>query len=75
MPPILEDAGNGLPALAREMFGELYAQFLEKERRVANHDRLLQRLALASAVATRLMEVSGVGPPTASALVASVGDA
>lgn len=74
-PAILEDAENGLPALARETLNELLKQLRYFDERVAHYDRQIARLAAASEPAQRLMAVAGIGPLTATALVASVGDA
>jgi transposase len=74
-PGILEDAENGLPALARETLNELLKQLRYFDERVAHYDRQIAQLAAASESAQRLMAVAGIGPLTATALVASVGDA
>lgn len=72
---ILEDAENGLPWLARSGLCELMAELHHQDERVAGYDRQIGQLAAQSEAATRLMEIEGVGPITATALVASVGDA
>lgn len=74
LPCILEDAENGLPALAREIFAELDERLRECDRRIAEYDRRLRGLAKEMAAAQRLMQLEGVGPITATAVVASVGD-
>lgn len=75
LPEILEDAENGLPALARETLAELLEQWRYLDKRVAQYDRQIAQLAAASEPAQRLMGVEGIGPLTATAVVASVGDA
>jgi transposase len=74
LPEILEDAENGLPALAREVLARLLEQFHEFDVRVAAYDRQIRALAAASEPARRLMQVEAIGPQTATALVASMGD-
>jgi transposase len=74
LPGILEDAENGLPDLAREVLAGLREQFHELDARVAAYDRQIRRLAAASEPAQRLMQVEAIGPQTATALVASMGD-
>ncbi len=74
LPGILEDAENGLPALAREVLAGLREQFHEFDARVAAYDRQIRVLAGASEPAQRLMKVEAIGPQTATALVASMGD-
>jgi transposase len=71
---ILEDAENGLPALAREVLAGLLEQFHELDPRVAAYDRKIRALAAASEPARRLMQVEAIGPQTATALLASMGD-
>jgi transposase len=74
LPEILEDAENGLPALAREVFAELYARLCGFDKRITEYDRRIEQLARASEAAQRLMQVEGVGPLTATAIVATAGD-
>ncbi|MGH9845467.1 MAG: IS110 family transposase, partial [Blastocatellia bacterium] len=75
LPDILEDAENGLPTLARETLAELLEEWRHLDKRIAQYDRQIAQLAAASEPARRLMEVEGIGPLTATAVVASVGDA
>ncbi len=67
-------ADNGLPPLAREVFADLYERLVEMEQRIADYDRKVEQLAREDEVACCLMQVEGIGPLTATALVASVGD-
>jgi len=75
LPEILEDGDNGIPGIAREVFADAGQQLRELDARIAAYDRRIAALARASAPAQRLMKIEGVGPVTATALVASVGDA
>lgn len=75
VPTLLEDGENGLPSLAREIFAELYEQLRCLDQRLAEYDQRIARLVRAMPQAQRLMQVEGVGPLIATALVASVGDA
>jgi transposase len=74
LPGILEDAENGLPALAREVLAGLLDQFHDFDTRITAYDRHIRALAAASEPARRLMQVEAIGPQTATALVASMGD-
>ena len=74
LPEILEDGENGLPALTREVFAELYARLCSFDQQIANYDRRIVQLAQTSEPARRLMQVEGVGPLTATAIVATAGD-
>jgi transposase len=74
LPGILEDAENGLPALAREVLAGLLEQFHAFDARVTAYDRQIRAIADASEPAQRLMQVEAIGPQTATALIASMGD-
>lgn len=75
LPAILEDANNGLPALAREVFADLEQRLRELDVQVATYDRRIEQLAREMEPARRLMQIEGIGPLTATAMVATVGDA
>jgi len=75
LPGILEDAENGVPMLAREVFADLTEQLRGLDTHIAAYDRRITHLARTMTAAKRLMQVEGIGPLTATALVASVGDA
>jgi transposase len=75
LPEILEDGDNGIPGIAREVFADVGQQLRELDARIAAYDRRIAALARASAPVQRLMKIEGVGPVTATALVAAVGDA
>jgi transposase len=70
----LADPENGLSGSAVETFRELKEQLDDKERRIAVYEHRLKQAAKAE-TAKRLMEVPGVGPLTATAVMASVADA
>lgn len=74
LPEILEDAENGLPALARQMLAGLLEQFRFFDAQIAAYDHQIRELAAASEAAQRLMKIEGIGPQTATALVATMGD-
>lgn len=64
-----------LPGIARETVGELHDRFQALDGSIAQYDRRIAHLARQSEPAQRLMKISGVGPLTATAMVASVGNA
>ena len=72
LPEILEDADNGLPDAMRELVGEMAAEWGELEDRIAGINRCLQAEAQANEACRRLLEVPGIGPQTATALVATI---
>jgi len=67
--------GRQLPVLARETIGELHDRLHSLDERILAYDRKITALARQSEAAQRLMAIEGVGPITATALVASVGNA
>jgi transposase len=74
LPCILEDAENGLPDLARAVFAELYARLCELDEQLVAYDRRVNQLVEQDPAAQRIMQIEGVGPVTASAIVATIGD-
>lgn len=74
LPGILEDAENNLPAIARQVLSVLIEQLRELDARLTAYDRQIRTLAEASEPARRLMRIEAIGPQTATALVASMGD-
>jgi transposase len=64
-----------IPALAREVLQGLVDQLRDTERRVGELDARLAAQARADAVCERLMTIPGIGPITATALAATIGDA
>jgi transposase len=75
IPGVLEDAENGLPGLSRDLFSRLFQHFRELDRQVKELELRIRAWHRASAASQRLEEIPGIGPLTASALVASIGDA
>jgi transposase len=75
MPEILGDAENGLPGISRELFARLYAHFKELDRQVAEMERQIKAWHRGSTASRRLEAIPGIGPLSASALAASIGDA
>lgn len=63
-----------MPLEAVGVFAELRGHLLRLEERQVDYDRRIARLAQ-DETAQRLAEIPGVGPVTATAVVASVGDA
>lgn len=74
IPDILEDAGNGLPMLARRLLNDTYQRLRVLNEQVLAYDRELNHLVRDSEPAKQLMTVPGIGAMTATALLASVGD-
>lgn len=64
-----------LPPLAWQELDSLYHQFMMAHQNVLSYDRKINAIVRADIRCQRLMQLHGVGPITASAVVASVGDA
>jgi transposase len=75
VPEILEDGENGLPGQARQLFARLLEQFRELDRRVVELEKDIVLWHRQNEPSRRLGKIDGFGPLTASALVASIGDA
>jgi transposase len=75
VPEILEDAENGLSGVTRALIARLLAHFRELDRQVDELEREINAWHREDTASQRLQAIPGIGPLTASALVASVGDA
>ena len=75
VPEILEDAENGLPGTMRQLIDRLADNLKEMDRQVNELEAQIQRWHRDNAASRKLAEIPGIGPITASAIVASVGDA
>ena len=75
LPRWLEDQANGLSASFRRLLEGLREDLVRLDERVKELDREIERLAQSDPTAKRLMQLRGVGPITATALVATVGNA
>lgn len=75
LPTLLEDEENVLTPLSREVMRELYNELVALDERIAQADRLVQRVFTENAQCQKLAQVEGIGPVIATALVAAVGNA
>lgn len=75
VPALLEQAGDELPDLVRQLIGQLLEHLKLLDRRAQEMELQIKTWHRDNALSRRLEEVPGIGPITASALVASVGDA
>lgn len=72
---IIEDEENELTLMGRELFRDLQAQFYATDEKVAEYDKKIKALCRENETCQRLMQLQGVGELTATALVATIGDA
>lgn len=75
IPDILEDAENGLPGSMRRLLEKLHNHLKELDRQVKALELQIKLWHKESEASQRLEAIPGVGPITASAMVATVGNA
>jgi len=75
LPELLEDARNGLPGLMRSLLNTLLAHLKVLDEQIQALEREIVAWHRRNEDSRRLERIAGVGPITASALVASIGDA
>lgn len=71
----LEGDRPDMPELANGILGTLCHQVMGLNERVVGYTKMIEQHALLNADARRLMRMPGIGPITASAIVATIGDA
>ncbi len=74
VPTLLEDDCSYLTSMAKSLFWNLYEQFKYLDEQINLYDHKIKQLCQESEICQRLLQVDGVGPLTASALIAAVGD-
>lgn len=72
---VLEDADNGLSLLMRQVVDGLRQEWQDIENRLEQWDRQLHQMYTADETCRQLGRIEGIGPITATALVATIGDA
>jgi len=75
VPEILEDGENDLPGTMRNLIERLTVNLKEMDRQAKELEAQIQRWHRENAASRKLAEIPGLGPITASAIVATVGDA
>jgi len=75
LPEILEDGENDLPGVFRQLLQRLGDHLRELHRQVGELELQIQLWHRQHDASCRLAQIPGIGPLTASALVASIGDA
>jgi transposase len=75
VPALLEEAKDELPGMFRELVLRLLAHLKELDRQVGEMEVQIQAWHRSNALSRKLEKIPGIGPLTASALVASIGDA
>ncbi len=75
MPEILEDGENELPGTMRNLLERLTENLKEMDRQVDELEKQIGLWHRENEASRRLAEIAGIGPITASAITATVGDA
>ncbi len=75
VPELLEDASNELPGSFRVLVQRLLDHLKELDRQVDELEAQIQAWHRNSDLSTKIAQVPGIGPISASALIASIGDA
>src|SRR6516164_159134 len=71
---IVDDEDRVLNPLVRALTAELREELSELDARIGGYDRKIRELYRNSEICQRLGKVEGIGPVTATALVAAIGD-
>jgi transposase len=71
---IVGNINDGLSEMLRALMRELQEELSELDTRIAAYDRRIREIFRTSEQCQRLGKIEGVGPVTATALVAAVGD-
>lgn len=72
---VLEDGENGLPGLMRRTLFQLSEELSQRSGEIGELDEAIKQQCKADPRIQRLLEIEGIGPISASAVVAAVGDA
>jgi transposase len=75
LPEILEDAENELSDMGRQLFSNLYEEILEKNKKIEAYNERIEQIFKTNKLCQKVSQVEGVGPMTATAIVAAVGEA
>jgi transposase len=75
VPELIEDASNELPGAFRLLVDRLLDHLKELDRQVSELEAQIVQWHRSSELSSKLVKIPGIGPITASALVATIGDA
>lgn len=74
IPVVIADINNSLTGLAREMLAGLMDQLRELDKHITAFDERIDAVFKSSVTCQRLGQIEGVGPKTATAIVAAASD-
>ena len=72
LPMVMEDAENDLTGFGRRLFNSLYEELTELEQKIEAADQQIQIAFQGNEDCRRIAAVEGIGPVTATAIVAAV---
>jgi transposase len=75
LPKIIEDLENKLSMSARDYLSELYSELVEYDEAIAKYESRIVAFAKGNESCRCIQKIPGVGPLTATAIVAHVGQA
>jgi transposase len=74
VPKIMEDGDHDLPGSFKQLIGRLIEHFKELDKQVGELEAQIKQWHRENEASCRLAKIPGIGPISASALAASVGD-
>ena len=74
MPGLLEDADAKLSGALRLLLTQLKLELDQMAKRLEEADALIERTALENEACRRLVKIPGLGPVTATAVIAAIGN-
>jgi transposase len=74
IPGYLEDAENGLSMTMRDLIQSIFKQFRETGLRLADVNTTIEQFCKEDEICQRICKISGIGPITATALYAAIGN-
>ena len=74
IPQVLNEPNDDLSALTREIIASLYEFMLQIDARIRFFDKKIDAIFKANEACQRIAKIRGVGPKTATAMIAAIGD-
>ncbi len=74
IPLILEDGSNGLTPFGRDLFYDLYIQLKNVDLKAKEYDQRIEGMCQRNHICKSLCKLPGIGPLTATAVVALIGN-
>jgi len=71
---IVDGEGGALSQMLRDMLGDIHEELTELDSHITGYNRRIRNLFHANEMCQRIGKIEGIGPITATALVAAVGD-